>query len=483
MTQEKRELTFELGEKEIARMKSQSVSANLQEGTDALAAFNEVLGNVYRDENGILNFDKDKDGNEASATDVKEQLAKLRAYAETALTISNDKQSSKDHLDFGATQVPAVEDAQAAAAGIPRRDGSFSNFLKQFYNQKVPTPREAMVHNGGRFEVEDFSMSSMLKFANAMRESAGGSAGISEDSPRSLEPVVRALELRGGLLGSLSEYPMPNQGSAYVYLAQAETGIVQPSGVGVAEAADSAQYDPFAGVRSQSVVECSVMGSITKTQLEDVPQAGDYWYAELMRLLLEYIERGIIQGNGNADGSATGNATANAIAGLIGSGTGNTRIGQAGLTDARTDTAADKPLSTYLISALKIYIASRASGGAGTRPTHLVLPQASAVELLSEKASDGHYLYPQSPPGLGVAQFMGVNVLGSDYMTTDTGMFFNNDPMNVGVIWGRGITVDYGLDGNDLKKRQQSANINARFNVVVKHPKTVMEMTNIDGSS
>ena len=493
MADKQQGLINEVSEQERARIAGQSVEANLAESREALAEYNKELSAVpYNKEHECYEFNKLE--GEKSAGEVKEKLANLRGKVQAAIETNVDKLEAKSMREFAGTQ---LEDRQTMVARSERNGGAadadtFSAFMDRHYGDKVPSWEEV---KGGKLShtFKGFNWGDIQRHANVMTVGAGG-GGIAQDVPRSLEQVVRALELRGGISNRLARYPMPNQSDTYKYLAEVESGIVHPTGIGSAENTAAVNYDPIAGERSQAVVKRAIFSAITKEQIEDVPQAMDYWNAQNMRLIGEDLEQQVLQGNGNGET----NATANDLNGIAGSGTGNGRQGQVGTIgfnravneepgSVSNNTANERTYADFFIDALTKYMrprngASEALRGAGTMPNLFIMQHADWMRLNKQKDDEGEYLFADVLMG-GVSQFFGIPIIKSDFCEADTAVFLNTDSENIGMIYQRQLDVQYGLEAGDLRAQRQSAVYTHRCNVVFKRPRTGMIMRNLKGTT
>ena len=481
--QNKKGLIEDAPEQITARLRGQSVAANMAEYREAREELSKVVAAMKWDENAQMYDVSEGVEGFGSAAEAKQRIATLNMTMEQINEINASKLEAQ-HLNKQVNSEPVgpeqvQEQVRAAADGTPQFRNT-QDFLEKMYGTESPTPEQLQNarRNNGTLRIEG---AWIQDFYNVMNSGQGGATpptGITPDKPVSPEAVLAALPLRNSILPLIPQYPAAATGT-YTYLAEAEAGVpARAAGYGVAEGAIIPSQDVGAKTRTATVVKRGLISTITSEQQEDVQQSYSFWVNTAMRLIGEDLSKQIVQGNGN---TAVAGHTALDLNGLLGS--TSAPKGQTGtLNYARTDRS-ENPILKFWLDALKRFEAPRGTGYGGM-PTHIILPNDNWYDVLGAQDTTNNYIAIDAILGsTNVDRLWGIPVIRSDYMEANTGMITAFSPDNFGIIFNRGIDMTFGNASQDFEKDQSSLRILYRAQVVVKRPKSIMKCPTLNGTS
>lgn len=195
--------------------------------------------------------------------------------------------------------------------------------------------------------------------------------------------------------------------------------------------------------------------SVTDEQLEDVQQARAFIDTRLRRNFNQVLENNVVKGNGtspNWDGLVS---HSNIQTQAVGSSGNSARI-----------------LFDVFIDAWQKLI-----GVAYVQPNLIAMPSAQAAALAKFKDQDKNYIWSNVVNGMPT-QIIGIPVVYSEALTASTAIVLNTGEF--AMLTKRGLTVEYGMTGDDFIMGRQTVRGSMRGNMIAWRENALINLTTLN---
>lgn len=219
----------------------------------------------------------------------------------------------------------------------------------------------------------------------------------------------------------------------------------------------------------------AVFATMTNEQANDVVMAKAYLNDVIARLLAEDLEDQLLNGNGmNGNTNVRGN-----MSGILAN-VGHTQDfgDNTSANSGGADTFADNAyLIKYLRSMRTFWSKRGADNAAGKAPSHLVLPYTAKVDMMSQRDTQGRFLWANTISG-DYSSLFGIPLVLSDYLPENTGLLCNIG--DCALVVKDGIQMEYGLNGEDFRADRASVRVKHRCEMLYKRQNSFHRLTNLE---